>query len=46
MLPGVLKGGTVLYPLGVEAVPPFFVPSILSRSQLYFGEMVSNGTRK
>lgn len=21
MLPGVLKGGTVLYPLGVEAVP-------------------------
>lgn len=26
MLPGALKGGTVLYPLGVEAVPPFVCP--------------------
>lgn len=45
MLPGVLKGAPFSTRRG-GCGAPFFVPSILSRSQLYFGEMVSNGTRK
>lgn len=44
MLPGALKGGTVLYPLGVEAVLPFVCPlSIPPGRQLHISEMVSKG---